>query len=226
MITKALEYIFRKENSKYRPRVAIQTGLKDLELLKIIYKRARRGKFPVYAVDSNYSVYNKARLLYQNRNIVRCRYGYSVDINKATDYLKQDEAYLRPEQYPAISIDGSILYYLNEFRGDVEQHSTVRFYTDNLFRDVIPKIKKKNPLFILTSPIGFFEFRTMVEMMGKRRYYLLIKNIGHITHFRTYGCVIAYPGSWRIIAEELNDWVLVQHMGANRIKNLKGDLCE
>jgi hypothetical protein len=225
MITKALEIIFRKENSKYRARVAIQTGLKDLELLKVIYKRARKGKFSVYGIDSNYDTYNKARLLYQNRNIVKCRYGYSIDVNKATDYLKQDEAYLRPEQYPVISTDGSVLYYLNQFRGDVEAHPTVRFSTDNLFRDLIPKIKKKNPLFALTSPMGFIEFQEMVKQMGKRSYYVILKDIHNIKHFRSYACIKYYNSTWDVIAESEGEWIIAKHRGHNRIKNLKGDLC-
>jgi hypothetical protein len=224
IIAKALEHIFRKENSKYRPRMAIQTGLKDLELLKIIYKRAKKGKFEVYAIDSNYDIYNKARLLYQNRNIVRIRYGYSVDINKATDYLKQDEPYLAPERYPTISTDGSVVYCLSQFRGDVEAHPTVRFSTDNLFRDMIPKIKKKNPLFALTSPMGFFEFQEMVKQMGKRSYYVILKDINNIKHFRSYACIKYYNSTWDVIAESEGEWIIAKHRGHNRLKNLKGNI--
>lgn len=234
MIEKALKELFNQEFYRYRPKVVIQTGLYDMDILGKVYKIIKKKKVSMYVVDPTYDIYNYVRKLYQQRKIVKCFYGYSVNIKRATDYLKQDEPYLRPEQYPEIVSWGAIPYYLQKFRGDVDQHPTVRYYTDNLLKDVIPKSLKKHPLFILDSAIGFYEFQQVVNMMGKRRYYVFLGNIKDVKHFRSYACMQHYTQVWDIMAQgeyvssdsDDKTWVLAKHRGCNRSKNLKGELCE
>jgi hypothetical protein len=216
-----MSLLFRDSFYKYRPRVIIHTGTsRDGVVLKTLYKVAKKKKTPIYTVTPWYKDYNDMRLLYQHRNIVKCRYGYSVNIEKATNFLKQDEAILRHEQYPALEYDGNIMWYLQQFRGDTEDHPKVRFYEENMFKHLFPTILKKFPLFVLDSPVGFFELQEMIYGMGKRRYYLFVKDISHFKHFRTYGCIIAHPKTWQIIAESKNEWCLARHKGCDRSANL------
>lgn len=61
-------------------------------------------------------------------------------------------------------------------------------FEENIFKKIIPPIKYYSPLFLLDSAggMGFLEFQKVNELMDNNSYFIILDDIHHLKHFRSY----------------------------------------
>lgn len=119
---------------------------------------------------------------------IEVMHGCSVDLKEAVEFIKNDKAIFNHEEYPDILIDDlddPVNTYLQEIRGN--GFGPGKRGPDNILLRLMPYIWDKRPFFILDSAggVGFFEFQTVVKLMGDSRYHIFLDNANHLKHFRS-----------------------------------------
>jgi hypothetical protein len=133
---------------------------------------------------------------------IQILHGCSVDLKEAEEFIKNDKAILNHEEYPDILIDSldPVNFYLQEIQGTL--FGPGKRGKDNLLLKLMPDIWNKRPLFILDSAggMGFFEFQTVVKLMGDSRYHIFMDDINHLKHFRSKAYI--QKCRWPILFED------------------------
>jgi hypothetical protein len=86
------------------------------------------------------------------------------------------------------------------------------FGGEDLLKKFVSKYKKEVPLILLDSAggIGLLEFKIVTETMGSDPYYLLLDDINHLKHFRSFKEIKENP-SFTILAENVESgWVFAK----------------
>jgi hypothetical protein len=128
-----------------------------------------------------------------------------VNRSKAVEFIKNDDVLDNHEKIRDIYIDDIVNpkhFYLNEVSGTprrLERQSeacvhiveTLVLEGGGLASRVLTPIRENRPLIVLDSAggIGWLEFSTVVEVMGDFEYFLLLDDIHHLKHFRSYATV-------------------------------------
>ena len=142
-----------------------------------------------------------------------------------------DDAILNHQKYPNIFIDDNedpIRFYLNEIEGKLSQFAHKKTlltrlkklirpveknnFEDNLFDTLIPKIQQETPLFLLDSAggLGYLEFKKVKSLMNGYSHFLILDDIHHLKHFRSYEDICA-DDSYTILAKNLKlGWVIAK----------------
>lgn len=195
----------------------------------------KSGKaFPNFVtLEVDYELFKKARNNLKKYPFVKPIWGISIAKNEAIDFIKNDDAIIHHEQFEDIYIDNikdPLNFYLNEVDGQLSKiifrenvikkiikklfvEKAPRFH-ENYFEKEIPFIKNKTPLILLDSAggLGFLEFQTVCNLMKGNSFYLILDDIHHLKHFRSYE-ILKTNNDFVIIAEEKkHGWVIAKYL--------------
>lgn len=153
-------------------------------------------------------------------------WGLTVNVAEAKEFVKQDDAINNHEKYPDIFIDNTTSprkFYLDELDGRLSQgikdkiKAAFTFSKDvieeNFFQKYLPGMASKKPLILLDSAggIGYFEFQQVMKYMAGNDFFLVLDDVHHLKHFRSYRDVKA-DSHFTILNENYaQGWVLAKY---------------
>lgn len=231
-LIKSLEEIAEKNEIQYIIETGTHRGLGSTTMLSNAFKNSVSLK-SLNTIEIDYTNYSKAKKNLAQYPFVTCWYGCSLDLNEAIEYVKNDEAILHHEKYPAVFIDYAkdpVSFYVNELEGRLNDTSNNIFKKIlkailkpsrnfninpeyNLLTTLINKFMNDTLLIVLDSAggVGHMEFEITDALMKHKSYYLLLDDIHHLKHFRGYEIVKTRSDFKVINASEQNGWVLAYH---------------
>jgi hypothetical protein len=182
-------------------------------------------------IEADELIYNEAVENLKKFPFVTPVWGLSVDCVAAREFILQDDAIRHHEQYPEVFIDyidNPVETYIEEIEGqlsktlqkgasyDVESKRILegRRFRDNVLGSLVDKLENATPLFLLDSAggIGYFEFQTVGRMMNGRPHFVILDDIHHLKHFRSYRDISDENGGYTIINESLeNGWAIAKY---------------
>jgi len=199
-------------------------------------KAVQQNRLPVktfVTAEVDYRLYRKARKNLEAFPFVTPRWGMTVNYEEAKAFIKQDEAILHHDRYPDIFIDDvedPQGFYLNELSGQLSKHHLRQSwlsrlsqlfekrkepFTENLFQEHLPAMASGKTLVLLDSAggVGYLEFQKVQEIMKNKTYFLILDDIHHLKHFRSYAHLQQGNG-FRILNDNpAQGWVLAKKEG-------------
>ena len=231
-----LKHLLRKTISENKIEGVVETGTYDglgstTTVAEAFHASDVTPKF-FYTCDINLSKFKRARKNLTPYPFVNCLWGRSVKLDEAVEFMHGDEMLNHHEKYPDLFIDGvedPVSFYLDELkRGFMFRKWAVGYYLkmsfyrlfgiakyqgEDLLRRLLASHGEARTLVVLDSAggIGFLEFKVVTEMMKNRRYWLLLDDIMHIKHYRSFEQIKADP-SFRLLGHNASRaWALAQH---------------
>jgi hypothetical protein len=204
---------YNTNRAYYRPKAIVETGTYQGQgTTKIIIDAIRECNFKsfpaFYTIEADEQNYLIAKNKLKGYDWIRCIHGTSLDVDECIEFIQNDEALLNHHEYPDFYIDADdpVPFYLKEIQGSLFSNGSRG--QNNVFAHILPEVWDKKPLFVLDScgGIGYLEFQRVVEMMGRKRYYVFTHDINHIKHFRSY--LYSKKCGWDLIAEREKEWAL------------------
>jgi hypothetical protein len=156
-------------------------------------------------------------------------WGRTVGVKRALRFIANDDMLRNHTQYPDIYIDeisDPIRFYSDEisggFGGEAGSVKQKLFWArdrifhyagDNLLEYHLGRIRTEKPLIALDSAggIGFLEFSIVERAMREYSYLILLDDINHIKHFRSYAHVKQDPSFKIIGVDEQDGWLFAKH---------------
>lgn len=156
-------------------------------------------------------------------------WGTSVSLKRAQGFLQTDGVLHKHDDYPDIFIDNIIdplTFYNDEIRGglggniDNRKDAICRFFDrifsyagDSLLEKYLREFKNYNPLVILDSAggLGYLEFSILNEIMQSHPYLVLLDDINHLKHFRSYRYIMGNPHFQLLDLDEQEGWLFAKH---------------
>jgi hypothetical protein len=218
-----------KYNPSYRANVIIETGTylgtgSTMMICKLIRSIMTGGSSAakafdkilpeVFTIEASESNYNQARINLDRFRFCKVIHGCSVDVKDAIEFIKSDEAIINHEKYPQFiidTLDDPVGFYTSEVAGQL--FGKGKKGKNFVLRTLIAENMNKRPIFILDSAggIGWMEFQYVVNTMGRRRYAVLLDDVQHLKHFRSY--LYAKKCNWELLCEQPGRWALFLHQG-------------
>jgi len=182
-------------------------------------------------IEVDKSFYKKAVRNLAKYKFITPIWGLSISTAEAKAFIENDEAILHHEKYPDIfidTLDEPASFYLNEVNGQLSRVGERSFFRkiknlispsnktsfeENVFERIIPPIKNVVPLFLLDSAggLGYLEFQKVKTMMDGNTHFLILDDIHHLKHFRSYRDV-SEDSNYQIIAKNLeNGWLIAKY---------------
>lgn len=191
-----------------------------------------RPKPKFYTLEVDYINYKAAKVNLAPYPFIEPVWAISVSHQEAVNFINQDEAILHHENYPDIFIDrldNPQKFYLDEINGQLfktkvnfGKWQTLKFmlgleqkpvFQESFFEQHIPLINQTKPLFLLDSAggLGWLEFNTMLKYMEGRDHFIILDDIHHLKHFRSYA-FIQDNEHYTILAKNLeNGWLIAEY---------------
>jgi len=202
-------------------------GLGSTALLASSFKSKKPRFF--YTCEVDFLNYLKARKNLIQYPFVKCLWGLSVRLNEASQFLQNDQMLKHHEDYPELYIDhvqNPVAFYEKECRGEIFSrrkgfrqnihYSVMKMLHhrgEDLLRRLLSKHAAQKPLILLDSAggVGYLEFKVVDAIMQNQPYWLLLDDIHHIKHARTFEQVKA-DERFNLVGFDLNKgWALAQH---------------
>lgn len=160
---------------------------------------------------------------------VKPLWGRTVTVERALRFIESDDLLRNHGEYPHIFIDDikdPVRFYSDEVKGKlggITKHPRYLFrwlmdrgtshVGNNLLENYLREFRSTEPLIVLDSAggIGFLEFAIVKEQMQKHPYLLLLDDINHIKHYRSYCHVKADPNFEIFGADEHDGWLLARY---------------
>ena len=161
-------------------------------------------------------------------------WGLSTSRREGLRFIRSDRALLNHSEYPDIFIDDvqdPVSFYSREIarglgggtRNPLEKIQRLvdrpRFYNgENLLAKWLSAFQSDSPLVVLDSAggVGYLEFRTVQQHMLEHSYFLLLDDICHVKHFRSYEFVHS-NSNFTVIGENKDaGWLLAKHQPTAR----------
>lgn len=230
---KAVRELFRKERIEY----IFESGTFDgsgstTTLAKALVETGTHiKKFVTAEVD--YRLFRKARKQLAAFPFVTPVWGMTVAAEEARKFVSEDEAISEHHRYPDIFIDDTEDpkgFYLNELSGQLSKHvlkqswfsrmfsaadRNKETFTEDLFQKYLPEMASGKTLVLLDSAggVGFLEFQKVCSIMGSKSFFLILDDIHHLKHFRSYRR-LQEDNSFNILQEnQAQGWVLAKKEG-------------
>jgi hypothetical protein len=177
-----------------------------------------------FTIEISYSDYKKAKKNLSHFLFVDCLYGCSVNRDEAIDFVLHDNAILNHEAYPDIYIDFAsdpTRFYLHELKAgwDTSKKNMIsrllrRWPQSELLKKLLVKYAEHKLLIVLDSAggIGQMEFKLVSNIMKDRPHFLLLDDINHLKHFRSYE-EIKSNEKYKILGISTeNRWLIAQYL--------------
>lgn len=184
-------------------------------------------------IEANWLNWTKAKKNLSNLTFVKPLWGLTVSLSDAIHFISNDPVLLNHSNYPDIYIDGEdnpIDFYLKEIKGGfgysrfqflnwfysrkAEKDRTIHFSGENLLSKLLNANQDKNILVLLDScgGIGYLEFQKLLDTMKDRRFHLILDDVHHLKHFRSYQYV-KDSSEFQIIEENIdNGWAFAKKL--------------
>lgn len=229
-----LTKILQDENKKNKIKYVIETGTNigtgsTRMLAETFVKEDHHPE--VFTFEANWRNWKKAKKNLKKYNFVKPIWGFSVPHKEASQFVKEDYALQHQDEFPDIFIDGGndpLGFYLKELSGEFgitrfksinyilkcfeNKDKNINYSGEDLLRKYLIKYKKELPLIVLDSSgaIGFLEFKIVKEIMGNDQYYLLLDDIHHLKHFRSYAEIKQSSEYNILMIDEEGGWVFAK----------------
>ena len=156
-------------------------------------------------------------------------WGKTVDVDRAMRFIETDDALRSHNEYPDLFIDDTkdpIRFYSDEILGSLGGRIKHPWYFlrqlydrafsyagDNLLEKHLQEFRSRNPLIILDSAggIGLLEFSILEKTMRDYHYLLLLDDINHLKHFRSYQHIRDNQQFALIGVDEREGWLFTKH---------------
>jgi len=182
-----------------------------------------------YTFEVRYQFYKKAKANLEPYDFVKPIWGLSVNRQDAIAFVKQDTVIANHEQYPDVFIDdveNPVNFYLRECEGKMRTtRQAIKSFLfnirpkkgeelqQNLLNILLEKHKKDKPMVILDSAggTGYLEFLTLMKHMKNENFFLLLDDIHHLKHFRSFREVQENP-NFQVLGYDLKvGWCLAKY---------------
>lgn len=217
----ALKVLFKYID--YRPKLIIDTSnVPDVACVvrKIIQEASYpRRSTPTYKICTpSYCKFVQMRKEFSDAPWLTAYHCLPVKTEDAIEFIENDDMLIHHERFLDIRIDAEdpIPFYTTEVKGML--FGDKRLPKDNFFgREYKPKTKKMS-MFVLggVGGIGWLEFQKMLLAVGRRKFYFLLKDIGHIKHFRSLQYV-EEDKMCRVMRMREGQWALCVHNSAPHV---------
>ena len=185
--------------------------------------------------EVDYRLFKKAKKNLAPFPFVIPLWGMTVNFDEAKAFIEKDEAINNHHRYPDIFIDDVVDpkgFYLNELSGQLSKHHLrqsfksrlsalferrTETFTEDLFQKYLPGMASGKTLVLLDSAggVGYLEFNKVKNIMGDKTYFLVLDDIHHLKHFRSYRD-LKTDSSFRILHEnKAQGWVMAKREGLN-----------
>ncbi len=229
-----LTSLIREENKKNPIQYVIETGTyQGTGSTRMIAETFAPEANPpeIITLEANWRNWRKARKNLKKYRFVNPQWGFSVPNQEALEFVRGDYALHHQEEFPDIYIDGGsdpLAFYLKELQGGFgytpykllnrvlkyfeHRDQKTHFQGEDLLRKYLSKYRKQSPLIMLDSSgaIGFLEFNIVREVMGDQEYYLLLDDIFHLKHFRSYDEIQRDPSFKILMLDQEGGWLFAK----------------
>ena len=230
-----LRELLRKTISDNSIEGVIESGTYDGLGSTTMIAEAFRGLAPpkfFCTCDVNLSKYKRARKNLAKYPFVTCLWGRSVTLTEAIEFMQNDEMLNHHERYPDLFIDWTehpAWHYLEECKRGFMSHKRAlgyylraplyhllgiaRYQGEDLLRRLLNRHVNEKVLIVLDSAggTGFLEFKIVAETMNNQAYWLLLDDINHIKHYRSFERIKSDP-SFRLLGfDPSRGWALARH---------------
>lgn len=219
--------------ARYRIDIAIETGtfLGQGSTRMVAETMAASGSPKRFVtVEVNFANWCRAKENLRGFPFVDARWGLSVPLDRALEFLRNDEMLINHHRYPGIYIDNvvdPVGAYSRELLGaaaelermplaasseNIQFNGKDHLYDgDGLLARLLACHVGHTPLIVLDSAggVGFLEFQTVLEQMAGRSFAILLDDTHHIKHYRSLQRIRADRDFHIVAAGE--SWVLASH---------------
>jgi hypothetical protein len=233
MFQSTLNWLFEKNPVDLVVECGTYVGLGSTTSLAQAIINSKKPAPLFITMEADEIIYNEASLNLRRFPFIIPVWGLSVASEAAKDFLRNDEALLHPERYPDVFTDhmvDPVGNYINEIEGqlsktlqvstdyklDVKRLLEGRRFQENVLGLIFDNINFTLPVFLLDSAggIGYFEFQTVQRLMNGRPHFLILDDIHHVKHFRSYRDIADPKNGYIIINESMpNGWVIACYPG-------------
>lgn len=181
-------------------------------------------------MEANWISWRRAKRNLSRFTFVRPLWGKSVETKEALTFIQNDDLLRNHQDYKDLfidNIDDPIAFYSNEVLGKLGSwrfrlaniianllFRAFNYQGEDLLRHYLLQFRDKKPLVVLDSAggIGFLEFSIVLETMLSYPYLILLDDIHHVKHYRSF-IHIRSDSSFSIIAlNEQSGWLLAKHI--------------
>lgn len=217
-----------KEGTRYVLETGTYLGLGSTTFVSESFPKECPPKLFV-TLESNWVSWRKAKQNLQAFPFVRPLWGKTMPQSRALQFLAQDEILRKHDEIPDIFIDNikdPLQFYTREIQGKLGGRAQspgtripqlidrlVHYAGNNLLEKYLKQFRKLNPLIILDScgGVGFLEFTILCDVMESHPYLVLLDDINHIKHFRSYRHIKEDPRFDLLGADESEGWLLAKY---------------
>ncbi|MDQ3194270.1 MAG: hypothetical protein M3P82_04635 [Bacteroidota bacterium] len=232
----ALDNLFAENNITNILESGTFIGLGSTTLLAEAILKSKKP-LPVFVtIEVDQKLHKEAVKNLSSYEFIVPKWGLSVSSNHAKEFIKTDEAIQNHSKYPDVFIDDTedpVRFYLDEINGmlsgpskktfsgkvkDLLKNSKKINFEEKIFETTIPKIKNSNPLFLLDSAggLGFLEFQKVQTLMEGLGHFLILDDIHHLKHFRSYKEVCENK-DYKILDKNIEQgWVIAKYSKTNK----------
>jgi hypothetical protein len=228
-LRKALIEINRQSPITHILETGTNVGLGSTRFIAEILRSQYSPPCQFVTIEANHHSWRQARENLKRFPFVQALWGLSTSREEALRFVGSDPALKDHHKYPNIFIDDvrdPVAFYSSEIAGRLgggsrnpvekvlEIADRPRFYAgEGLLAKWLEEFKSYAPLIVLDSAggVGFLEFNTVLRVMTDHRYHLLLDDICHLKHFRSYEHVYQDP-NFEVTAESKEaGWLLARY---------------
>jgi hypothetical protein len=194
----------------------------------LIRNKAKVNKF--FTIEADFDLFRQASQNLKKFDFITPIWGLSVSVKEAADFIAKDEAIKNHEKYPDVfidEIDNPTAFYTNEIEGKLSDGNfekswrsrlkskldRVKFtFKEDCFKELLPQLENL-PVVLLDSAggLGYLEFTRVVTFFSKKNYILILDDIHHLKHFRSFEYINTHR-EFKILGQDLkNGWVIAEH---------------
>ena len=221
-----LEQLFAGQPIDYVIETGTWLGTGSTKTLASLMERNHRPK-AYYTIEGNLTFHTIARFNLLKWDFVKPLWGDTVAKEQALQFIQHDEALHHHDQYPEVfidTLDNPVQFYTDEVEGKLGKNpviNTVDWFgntflhrKEDLLRTLLLRLRNEPLLVLLDSAggIGWLEYQTVRDTLGNRPYWLILDDIHHLKHFRSFADV-QQRSDFRMVDYSLADgWMVAEHL--------------
>jgi hypothetical protein len=158
-------------------------------------------------VEANYFNWVKAVKNLNKYPFVTPVWGLTLDRDEAIAFVVNDDMLKNADKYPDIYCDGGDDphgFYTKEIKGEfgnsrfgilnyiydrkIKKEAKKLYQGENMIKKYLTEMKNNNPLVLLDSSggVGYLEFKTTLEALNGKPFIIILDDIHHVKHHRSY----------------------------------------
>jgi hypothetical protein len=227
-LRKTLRKVVEEDKIKHLIETGTHHGLGSTSLIAESFPQDSPPELFV-TIEANWTSWRKARRNLFRFSFVQPLWGKSVNTKEALNFIQNDDLLHNHKDYKDVfidNVDDPVTFYSDEILGNLgigrfkfirsigEMIDRVFHYKgQDLLKHYLIQFREKKPLVILDSAggVGFLEFSILMDIMGSYPFLLLLDDIHHVKHYRSYTHVRSDPSFSMISVNEQAGWLLASH---------------